>query len=613
MRPPTLRTSGAQGFDQLFDTAGGGTDLQPPICGQAFIKKVRTLGKNSKRGQRTLLETPQSASSAGATPFWSSAPRSNSAYLRCNVSEYDGIISLEQAMDTMSNSSRSNGSRKSGKESTKREENTPCLVQFDPAELEQIKKDKQEADLKAAQRVARKKHGKREHNHVRHRILYWASNTPNPLTPVAEEGSFTSSMDSKSPLPRGADEATSPLLQSFHFHSAENESPLDSGSEEGSDKIGRKVEPRGKMENSNHFTQWSASDDKSDGIDEVQKKKSLDGSSSGSLTFEDALFSNFIASPERMDVVSAMRETLIKQQEAIKLLSEQNNECKALLLACQREMSMMKQENSEQQERIGKLIREKETFHSEGVWLMNEVKTLKQQIEEMKADDEKLQAQYRSLMEEPHGPLNDIDSLGSDEDYFDSDYDDDQQNQVDTDSRDQAGACKVLDQWNRLLEFERKNREISDECRDDNPFDERSDSRYDSEKVGSTEENDREEAGDLVDEIINIASKRNAFNKNMESLNTLDATPVASSGPSSAMEQESKLESEHEIVVTTEKTIEKSILSPNDKVDVPPSMFGRQDNIHLFQERLDAIQKKRNMRRQMEQTKPRTPRVQFSL
>jgi hypothetical protein len=480
-------------------------------------------------------------------------------------------------------------------------------VQFDPAELEQIKKDKQEADLIAALGAARKKYGKREHNHLRHRIMYWANTTPNPLTPVAEEGSFTSSMDSRSPLAKGVDDASSPLLQSFHFSAGDDESPLASDSEELFDEVDSKVQPRKKIEKSKPLNNSTASDEKSDGIDEVQKKKtSLSGSSSGSLTFDEAIFSNSIASPEKMDVVGAMRETLLKQQEAIKFLSEQNNECKALLLACQKEMNMMKQQNSEQQERIGRLIREKETFHSEGVWLMNEVKTLKHQIEEMKADDEKLQAQYRTLMEEQHEPFNDVDSLGSDEvDFLSVDDDDDQQSQVDIDSRDQVGASKVLDQWNRLLEFERKNRELSEDCRDDNPFDERIDSRQAGEIAGSNEENEREEAEDLIDEIVKIASKRNHFNENTESSNMLEGTPATSLVPIS--------DTDSEKTVATKTTSEKSTSSPTVEEELCSPLFGRQDSIQLFQERLDAIQKKRNMRRQMEQTKPRTPKVQFSL
>jgi len=103
-------------------------------------------------------------------------------------------------------------------------------------------------------------------------------------------------------------------------------------------------------------------------------------------------------SPIKMELLTAMRVIVLKQQDALKDLSEQNVYLKDKLIASTEEVKNMQRESSEKEAWSIRLNLEKEAFESEARWLREEVKALRREIASMKDDDETLKQQFESLM-----------------------------------------------------------------------------------------------------------------------------------------------------------------------------------------------------------------------
>jgi len=102
---------------------------------------------------------------------------------------------------------------------------------------------------------------------------------------------------------------------------------------------------------------------------------------------------------EKSDKVAAMRKLVIKQQKALQELSEQNSQYRREVGESKSKLSKMQKESSRQQARIDKLVIDKEALLSECVWLREEMKVLRRIALEPTRDDERLRRKFERLME----------------------------------------------------------------------------------------------------------------------------------------------------------------------------------------------------------------------
>ena len=105
-----------------------------------------------------------------------------------------------------------------------------------------------------------------------------------------------------------------------------------------------------------------------------------------------------LPSSEKSEKVAAMRKLVLKQQNALQELSKQNSQYRRELGESKNKLLKMQKERSQQQERIVQLIIEKEAIESECVWLREEMKIVRSAVLPKK-DDERLRRKFERLME----------------------------------------------------------------------------------------------------------------------------------------------------------------------------------------------------------------------
>ncbi len=103
-------------------------------------------------------------------------------------------------------------------------------------------------------------------------------------------------------------------------------------------------------------------------------------------------------SPEMMEILDAMRQIILKQQDAIQAISDENVEFRNQLAICHREMKTLQGESSDQLVQITQLVIQKNSSDVETTQLKNELGRLKDEILLLKSDDADLVNRFESLM-----------------------------------------------------------------------------------------------------------------------------------------------------------------------------------------------------------------------
>lgn len=101
-------------------------------------------------------------------------------------------------------------------------------------------------------------------------------------------------------------------------------------------------------------------------------------------------------SPEKNEMLTAMRSLVLKQQEALRELSHENQHYRTKLGEYQNMLIKMKQDQAATDSVVNQLKLEKEAFEAEAMWLREEIRAVKAHVEDM--DDDDLQFQLKSLM-----------------------------------------------------------------------------------------------------------------------------------------------------------------------------------------------------------------------
>lgn len=103
-------------------------------------------------------------------------------------------------------------------------------------------------------------------------------------------------------------------------------------------------------------------------------------------------------SPEMMEILDAMRQIILKQQDAIQAISDENVEFRNQLALCHREMKTLQGESSDQLVQITQLVIQKNSLDVETTQLKDELGRLKDEILRLKSDDADLVNRFESLM-----------------------------------------------------------------------------------------------------------------------------------------------------------------------------------------------------------------------
>jgi hypothetical protein len=368
----------------------------PPMCGQVIITKI--LGNH----QKTHNDHPTQSDHHSSVKKW----MKQKLFLRKHASSsggYDDMISLEQPLDTESDSSRASSDQR-------QEGILPYIVQFDPTDSEHVKKEKADTDPKAA---------RKGHSSPKGRSPFWETSLPT----VTEEMSFESET-SASQAGRPPQEASLLTTTLSTCTSASS---------------------------SSFFEGINSTDSNDDEVEETYKERKTEIRSENTESTTVSQRSS-LSSPEKMELLCAMRQMILKQQAAIKDISEQNLDFKQKLASCQNEIKDMRRDSEEQQVRIAQLVLQKEAFASESTWLRAEVDALKGELAHLKSDDD-LQKRFASLMEDDTKSNSD-DSSSSASDQLDLSVLDSFEKEILLDSpNDDDAINKIADdrEWNRMM------------------------------------------------------------------------------------------------------------------------------------------------------------------
>jgi chromosome segregation ATPase len=295
-----------------------------------------------------------------------------------------------------------------------------------------------------------------------------------------------------------------------------------------------------------------------------------------------------ISSPEKMHLLSAMRQVVLKQQDAIKELSDQNVQCKHLLLLCQDEMKTMKRENNAQRERVTQLVCEKEALQSEAVDLKKKVQSLQAELQ-MKHENKERQNSIAQLVRDNEALRSETSTLKQELISLKAelaeirDEDDNLQKKFKSLLDDDAG-------------FSSDDSLSLDEGRDDILSDKENSTKMDVNEWDELLNKSRDEAADIdesdsewlkkIESSVTHTMKQEGYSKGAKTQEIRSAT--TSSNAQSATD---------EVVVSTSKETDAALTSkPSCGTTEERLTEQKKDNVAMFKQRLDVIQQKRRTR-----------------
>lgn len=386
------------GFGELDNEDG---TRNPPMCGQAVITKIMILSNHHKKYKDANKRSDLTSSEK--TRVKPKRTMFSRKFATASKSGYDDMVSLEQPQDTESDSSRASSERKKARDSGS---DLPAyIVQFDPAELEHIKREKAQPTTEKTQQLPRG------------RSPLWETTLPT----VVEELSFELEDKSVTQMGRPSNDVPSLLsatsssssLSASFFERINSIDSMDEQDVKFFDDEAEKTVDRNNETEDNHVISKEviSSPSVANGSNHEIEDKGGNCDIEGKLAESEVtiysegvgdvapVWQSSMSSSEQMELLSAMREMILKQQDAIKDIAEQNMVFKKKLFVCQEEMKEMRQESVDQKVRITRLVLQKEAFESESTWLRSEVHTLKTELAYLKADDE-LKKRFESLLED---------------------------------------------------------------------------------------------------------------------------------------------------------------------------------------------------------------------
>jgi hypothetical protein len=374
------------------------------MCGQAFISKVIGHGSKKTKAFRGKLSL-----SPNRNPMF---------YLRKNNTKsslgYHETFSLEQPQDSESESgTTSHHSRSMDRlkfESSDQQEGAPppYIVQFDPNDLTLIRSEKEQSDATKnisngslgskkikAQSILKGKHGRKS-----------AASTSSPFCPivlptVTEEKSFDLQDD------KSASTEPDALPSPCQDHRGANLLPsVSSTSSSSCSSFFGRVN--------------STEDDSRDDLENiatvvVKNAESVDLERRNETPDDEGVLDEAAAarptSPEMMQILTAMRQIIIKQQDAIQAISNENFEFRNQLALCHEDMQIIKTESAEQLIQITQLVIQKQGLEAETARLKAELEGLRNEVSALKLQEEvDLANRFESLMgddDEEEGDGND--------------------------------------------------------------------------------------------------------------------------------------------------------------------------------------------------------------
>jgi hypothetical protein len=108
---------------------------------------------------------------------------------------------------------------------------------------------------------------------------------------------------------------------------------------------------------------------------------------------------NKFTSPEKEEMLEAMRTLVLKQQAALKELSKENSHFRKKMEEYQNMLIKMKRVSAEKEGRISAMQLEKEAIETESMYLRGQVESLKARLQEsMDYEDDDVQQKLRNLM-----------------------------------------------------------------------------------------------------------------------------------------------------------------------------------------------------------------------
>lgn len=102
-------------------------------------------------------------------------------------------------------------------------------------------------------------------------------------------------------------------------------------------------------------------------------------------------------SPEKNEMLAAMRNLVLKQQSALKELSKENTHYRKKMEDYQNAIIKMKRVQTEQDGKLAQLQLEKEAFEAEAMWLRGQIELMSRGMD-LDDDDDEVQRKLRNLM-----------------------------------------------------------------------------------------------------------------------------------------------------------------------------------------------------------------------
>lgn len=400
IRPSASSCSGNSTRDKSLDpvmmSAGGcfdNVDDATRICGPSIIrkllsrsnqKKLRHHQKSPATAQMTLGEAEQSSKSFLVSPRQFVSPRCLAKRSQYGSKFYDDLMSVDQAAQESPQENTDEFSRLSvcadgvgPTEEREDSENIPEFVtQLSAEEREQMEKIKREG----IPHPLTPKHGQQQRRHTMSGYF--------DLSPVVEEA-LPYNLPEKRIIdsPRG-NRSTSPQRD-----------------------IGRLLTtPTASMSSASIIQQ----------IEHLETKNAesqYDEAEEDTQHLQDESSSAGLSSSDKMKLLVAMREIILKQQDALKELADQNTYLKDKLITSAEEIKGMRTESAEKEAWSIRLNLEKEAFEREAKWLREEVKSLRLEVSELKGDDEDLKRRFECLINKSSDDRDTVPCTSSSDDY----------------------------------------------------------------------------------------------------------------------------------------------------------------------------------------------------
>jgi hypothetical protein len=346
---------------QLYNSSSTGEDPIPPMCGQAILTKVLRKDRHNDTNKY-----PAKA------PLKIKNTRLVSFLLRNGHRGYDGIESVGHVADTLSPSSKASSSkmRQEGEDENKngigpkQTETSQCILQFDPLELDLIAKEKKELESFEIGSESLKKAELISEATTNSLSILWST----PLAPVLEEKASYGgeTQDSANKLSFSA--TTSNKMRSSSLMENVSESSTSSSScSYGPDSRTLEKELRDNI--TRNFQEHS---------------------SSGALSDH----------PDNYALLQDSRELILKQQQSLKELTQENQKFRENFTGYHAEMKQMRQQSTKQQGEITQLVNQKKSYEAETVRLKEEVKALRAELAFLKEEDDDLKRKFDGLMDD---------------------------------------------------------------------------------------------------------------------------------------------------------------------------------------------------------------------